>query len=191
MQPVFYIGVIFIAVAILGTASGGVGGGIAAIAGVVFIAFALIGKMAWGSAGAVAPAAAPAVAGAPPHHRDYSWLWFPLAALVSITTGCHYYWGWSWLWSIVVAVIIVSIAIWTIRQPVQAGEVGIGIARGIWWLTTRLVVVLRAIATVLWAIPVVGTILAWIILVIVVVGGFYLLFKYGFWPWWDTHCWIC
>ena len=187
MQIVFWSGVFLIFVAILGTASGGVGGGIAAIIGVVLIFLSLIGQKVWGSSGDAA--AAPALPATSAESSE--WLWFPLAALLSIVIGCHYYWGWSWLWSIVVAVIIISVAIWVIRQPAQVSEVGIGIARGIWWLTTRLVVVLRAIATVLWAIPVVGTILAWLILAIVVVGGFYLLFKYGFWPWWETHCWIC
>ena len=166
-----------------GTMSGGVGGTEAIGLGVILI---LIGGVYWALVKTTTPATALPATSA----ESYEWLWFPLAALVSITTGCHYYWGWSWLWSIVVAVIIISVAIWVIRQPAQVGEVGIGIARGIWWLTTRLVVVLRAIATVLWAIPVVGTILAWLILAIVVVGGFYLFFKYGFWPLWETHCWI-
>ena len=181
MQTVFWSGVFFIVVAILGTENGGVGVGVTFITGVVLIAFALIGKRVRGAASAATPAAVPA-ANAEAAERLW-WVLIPLAGLISIVTGCHYYWGWSWLWSTAVAIAIVAISIWVIRQPAQAGEVGIGIARGIYWLVIRLIIVLRAILIFLWAIPPVR----WVILAVVVFGGLYLFFKYIFWPWWYSR----
>ena len=166
MQILFSIGIFFIVVAILGTASGGVGGGIVAITGVVLIFLGLIGQKVWGSSGnaAAAPAAAP---------RDHGWMFgwviLPLVAIVmTIVVSCllHFYWyQWSWTVSIIVAVIMVGTAFWAAIQPAQALAVAKSIGRG-------LVLLIR----VLWAIP----LLRWSIL------GFIfscLFFRYVFWPW--------